>query len=88
MGNGRDVVGVFSFSFYFLKKLKKVLKNENAFVIIDLSIGNGDVAQLARASGSYPEGRGFDSLRRYHFEMLARSESEFLFLLLFYFIFF
>ena len=27
---------------------------------------NGDVAQLARAPGSYPGGRGFDSLRRYH----------------------
>ena len=47
------------------KKLKKVLKIKNAFVIIDLLLGNGDVAQLARASGSYPEGRGFDSLRRY-----------------------
>ena len=29
---------------------------------------NGDVAQLARAFGSYPKGRGFDSLRRYQFE--------------------
>ena len=26
----------------------------------------GDVAQLARAFGSYPKGRGFDPLRRYH----------------------
>ena len=26
----------------------------------------GGVAQLARANGSYPLGRGFDSLRRYH----------------------
>lgn len=26
---------------------------------------NGDVAQLARALGSYPKGRGFNSLRRY-----------------------
>ena len=25
----------------------------------------GGVAQLARASGSYPEGQGFNSLRRY-----------------------
>ena len=27
---------------------------------------HGDVVQLARASGSYPGGRGFESLRRYH----------------------
>ena len=26
----------------------------------------GEIAQLARASGSYPEGRGFDPLSRYH----------------------
>ena len=26
----------------------------------------GGVAQMARAFGSYPKGRGFDSLRRYH----------------------
>ena len=25
----------------------------------------GEIAQLARASGSYPEGRGFDPLSRY-----------------------
>ena len=28
---------------------------------------DGGVAQMARASGSYPEGRGFDPLRRYYF---------------------
>ena len=27
---------------------------------------DGGVAQLARASGSYPGGRGFDPLRRYN----------------------
>ena len=27
---------------------------------------NGGVAQLARASGSYPGGRGFDPPRRYN----------------------
>ena len=27
---------------------------------------DGGVAQLARASGSYPGGWGFDTLRRYH----------------------
>lgn len=30
---------------------------------------NGDVAQLARAFGSYPKGRGFDSPRRYHLKI-------------------
>ena len=29
----------------------------------------GDVAQLARAFGSYPKGRGFDPLRRYQYEL-------------------
>ena len=28
----------------------------------------GDVAQLARASGSYPAGREFESPRRYQFD--------------------
>ena len=28
---------------------------------------HGGVAQLARASGSYPLGRGFESLRRYQY---------------------
>ena len=37
-------------------------------VLLNQSINkyyNGGVAQLARAFGSYPKGRGFDSLRRY-----------------------
>ena len=29
----------------------------------------GDVAQLARATGSYPVGREFESLRRYHYDI-------------------
>ena len=29
------------------------------------------VAQLARASGSYPGGRGFDPLRRYFFTVMV-----------------
>ena len=33
---------------------------------------NGDVAQLARASGSYPAGRVFESHRRYQFDIIAR----------------
>ena len=31
----------------------------------------GGVAQLARASGSYPGGRGFDPLRRYIYGFLG-----------------
>ena len=31
----------------------------------------GGVAQLARASGSYPGGRGFDPLRRYFFTVMV-----------------
>ena len=33
----------------------------------------GGVAQLARALGSYPKGRGFKSLRRYHFMLWTFS---------------
>ena len=32
----------------------------------------GGVAQLARAFGSYPKGRGFDPLRRYHIGPVAQ----------------
>ena len=31
---------------------------------------HGDVAQLARASGSYPAGRKFESHRRYHYPVI------------------
>ena len=34
----------------------------------------GGVAQLARAFGSYPKGRGFDSLRRYNVKRMADSK--------------
>ena len=37
----------------------------NNIVLIYYCFVNGDVAQLARASGSYPGGREFESLRRY-----------------------
>ena len=47
------------------RKIKKILSNFFYYVTIILLTFYGDVAQLARASGSYPEGRGFDSLRRY-----------------------
>ena len=32
---------------------------------------SGGVAQLARASGSYPGGRGFDPLRRYTIDLVG-----------------
>ena len=32
---------------------------------------HGGVAQLARASGSYPGGRGFDPLRRYIVDLVG-----------------
>ncbi len=47
------------------KKLKKLLSKIYKYVTMILLTFYGGVAQLARASGSYPEGRGFDSLRRY-----------------------
>ena len=58
---------------------KKVLKNQILFVIIILSHVIGDVAQLARASGSYPEGRGFDSLRRYQYDITQDFLSFFIY---------
>ena len=42
---------------------------------INYAFGNGDVAQLARAIGSYPIGRGFDPLRRY--QLVNKNESLF-----------
>lgn len=36
--------------------------------IINLPYVNGAVAQLARASGSYPAGREFESPRRYQID--------------------
>ena len=38
---------------------------------IDSTIIFGEIAQLARASGSYPEGRGFKSLSRYQNRFLS-----------------
>ena len=37
----------------------------------------GGVAQLARAFGSYPKGRGFDPLSRYHKEICSSFKLEF-----------
>ena len=36
-----------------------------------MQFGNGAVAQLARAIGSYPIGREFESLRRYQYVFKA-----------------
>ena len=45
-----------------------MLPNEFYFDIINMQFGNGAVAQLARAIGSYPIGREFESHPRYHKE--------------------
>ena len=34
-----------------------------------MSFANGEIAQLARAFGSYPKGREFESPSRYHKEI-------------------
>ena len=36
----------------------------------------GEIAQLARASGSYPEGRGFDPLSRYQYVIYSNYYSS------------
>ena len=50
------------FKIFYVLILTKV-----GYTIIIVQVGklNGDVAQLARASGSYPAGRRFKSHRRY-----------------------
>ena len=45
---------------------KKVLTNRMAYDIIDERWSFGGIAQLARATGSYPVGHGFKSNSRYH----------------------
>lgn len=51
----------------FIKICITVLSNCSKYAIIVL-LFYGDVAQLARAPGSYPVGREFESLRRYQLE--------------------
>ena len=34
-----------------------------------IAYSDGEIAQLARAIGSYPIGRGFDPLSRYHMNL-------------------
>ena len=55
------------------KKCKKfliscilILTKTQTKCIINIAIAHGEVAQLARASGSYPAGREFESPLRYH----------------------
>ena len=40
----------------------------------------GEIAQLARARGSYPRCRGFESPSRYGWRLLCEQESFFVFL--------
>lgn len=47
------------------KFLTPNLSCDNIFICL------GDVAQLARASGSYPAGRVFESHRRYHLKITS-----------------
>ena len=49
-----------------MQKIKKVLHFHLMFG--NINYVNGEVAQLARAFGSYPKGRGFDPLLRYQEE--------------------
>ncbi len=44
---------------------KKMLPKVIHYDILNMPTFYGDVAQLARASGSYPAGREFESPRRY-----------------------
>ena len=47
----------------------------------------GEIAQLARASGSYPEGRGFDPPSRYHMKITLTIVRVFYFVLNMFFFF-
>ena len=46
----------------------KVLSKSSNYDILLMLDSYGAVAQLARASGSYPGGREFESLRRYQID--------------------
>ena len=46
-------------------------------VIISTAIANGEVAQLARASGSYPAGRRFESHLRYQIKTVLQIVVQF-----------
>ena len=46
------------------------LSNKCKYDTIIVLFSYGEIAQLARAIGSYPIGRGFDSLSRYQFWLI------------------
>ncbi len=55
-------------SFFILKKLKKrLILYHISHIIIRRVKCYGGVAQLVRATGSYPVCRGSESLRRHHY---------------------
>ena len=49
----------------FIFSFKKMLTRRTLSCNINSVVANGGLAQLARASGSYPGGRGFDPLGRH-----------------------
>ena len=44
-----------------------------------IAYSDGEIAQLARAIGSYPIGRGFDPLSRYHMNLNRQKYLFFLY---------
>ena len=56
----------------------KILAKSKSLCYIYIATSNyGAVAQLARASGSYPAGREFESPRRYHLKRTRFGPSFF-----------
>ena len=49
------------------------MKKSSAIILVVL---HGEIAQLARAFGSYPKGRGFDPLSRYQIDTKLEFSSE------------
>ena len=56
--------------YYNTLRFERLRPNDSISNLIkSIYVRNGEVAQLARAFGSYPKGRGFDPLLRYQFEL-------------------
>ena len=79
--NGDEIVGIFLSS-----KLGKnlfscvfILTKSKTQGIINIAITYGEVAQLARASGSYPAGRRFESHLRYQIKNKVFQKRNILF---------
>lgn len=49
--------------------MQKKLVKSNMICYNRIAYSDGEIAQLARAIGSYPIGRGFDPLSRYHMNL-------------------